>query len=374
MLMYAVLEARQVMHVRMILFPLLWALVLGSAVGADPPGAPYPHSKVVTKLTWDPAVVRIGQGDGGRDGVGDNWPTTWGDDGSLYVSYGDGPGFKKRGGQFFTLGFAKITGDPPVIRADDIPSDADTPVGWGNKGIKSSGQVMVDRVIYMFVRNYQVNGDYRHSRLAWSKNHQKNWSWVDWHFTDTFGCPEFVQFGPNYAGSRDNYVYIASQANNDAYAFSPDIVMARVPKNKIADRAAYRFYSGLDGKGAPAWSTDIRARQPVFTDPKGTQRISLGYNKALKRYILTSSHQVGQGPHNASLGVFEAPEPWGPWSTVYYDDHWSGSDRTYHHRFPTKWMSPDGKTMWLLYSGLGGNNYAFILKKATLDLAPGAVH
>ena len=26
--------------------------------------------------------------------------------------------------------------------------------------------------------------------------------------------------------------------------------------------------------------------------------------------------------------------------------------RTYHHKFPTKWMSTDGKEMWLLYSGL----------------------
>ena len=57
---------------------------------------------------------------------------------------------------------------------------------------------------------------------------------------------------------------------------------------------------------------------------------------------------------------------------MYYDDHWAGNERVYHHKFPTKWMSPDGKTMWLLYSGLGGNNYAFILRKATLDLAAGA--
>jgi hypothetical protein len=100
-------------------------------------------------------------------------------------------------------------------------------------------------------------------------------------------------------------------------------------------------------------------------------RISLTYNAALKRYFLTASHRVGEGPHNASLGVFDAPEPWGPWTTVYYDDHWSGNDRTYHHKFPTKWMSADGKTMWLLYSGLGGNNYGFILKRATLQLAHG---
>jgi hypothetical protein len=33
-------------------------------------------------------------------------------------------------------------------------------------------------------------------------------------------------------------------------------------------------------------------------------------------------------------------------------------------------MSGDGKTMWLLYSGLNGYNYAFILRKAMLDVTP----
>lgn len=334
--------------------------------------APYAQSKIVTKLTWDSGVVRIGSGDSGKDGVGDNWPITWADDGNLYTSYGDGPGFSRVPKRELTLGFAKITGDPATITPEDISSDADTPAGGGKSGIKSSGLLMVDRVLWMFVRNYRVDGDYRHSRLAWSGNYGKNWTWTDWYFSDTFGCPEFVQFGPNYAGARDRYVYIVSQANNDAYDYSPDIVMARVPKDKLADRSAYRFFSGLDARGAPAWSADIGDSKPIFTDPRGTQRISLTYNAAIKRYIMTASHRVGEGPHNASLGVFDAPELWGPWTTIYYDDHWSGNDRTYHHKFPTKWMSADGKTMWLLYSGLGGNNYAFCLRKATLELAPRA--
>ena len=100
-------------------------------------------------------------------------------------------------------------------------------------------------------------------------------------------------------------------------------------------------------------------------------RVSVTYNPALHRYIMTSSHRVGDGPHNASLGVFEAREPWGPWRTVYYEDHFAGNDPVYHLKFPTKWMSSDGRSMWLLYSGLGGNN-EFVLRKATLDLGSGA--
>jgi hypothetical protein len=265
-----------------------------------------------------------------------------------------------------------MKGDPPAVVAEDILSNADTPGGGGPKGVKSSGLLMVDRVIWMFARNYIVDGNYRHSRLAWSKDYEKTWTWADWHFSDTFGCPEFIQFGPNYKGARDGYVYVVSQANDDAYEYSPDVVMARVPKDKVADRNAYQFFAGLEAKGTPSWKSDIGARKPIFTDQRGVMRVSVEYNAALKRYIMTASHRVGQGPHNPSLGVFEAPEPWGPWTTVYYDDHFAGNDRVYHLKFPSKWMSDDGKSMWLLYSGLGGNNYAFILRKATLELAPGA--
>jgi hypothetical protein len=355
----------------LVLLTLLCAMIAAAADVAG--GAPYPPSKTITKMTWDSNIVRIGApGNGGKDGAGDNWAISWADDGNLYTTYGDGPGFNRVPKVEMTIGFARIKGDPPAIVAEDILSNADTPGGGGQKGIKSSGLLMADRTLWMFVRNYKVDGDYLHSRLAWSKDYEKTWTWADWYFSKTFGCPEFVQFGPNYKGARDAYVYVVSQANDDAYEYSPDVVMARVPKDKVSDRSAYRFFAGLDAKGKPLWSADISDRKPIFTDGRGVMRISLTYNLALKRYIMTASHKVGEGPHNPSLGVFEAPEPWGPWSTVYYDDHWAGNDRVYHHKFPTKWMSPDGKTMWLLYSGLGGNNYAFILRKATLDLAPGA--
>jgi hypothetical protein len=48
--------------------------------------------------------------------------------------------------------------------------------------------------------------------------------------------------------------------------------------------------------------------------------------------------------------VFDAPEPCGPWTTVYYADRWN-EGWTIHQRFHTKWMSGDGRTMWLVFSG-----------------------
>jgi hypothetical protein len=226
---------------------------------------------------------------------------------------------------------------------------------------------MVDGILYVFVRNYRPDDtdDFTNARLAWSQDTGKTFNWAEWHFSNTFGCPEFIQFGPNYSGARDEYVYVVSQDNDDAYRYDECIVMARVRKDMVLDRPAYDFFAGKDKYGKPLWNRDIEKRMPVFYDPAGTQRISISYNKGLKRYFLTTSHQPkgDTRTHTAALGIFEATEPWGDWFTVYYDDHWSGNCRTYHHRFPVKWISCDGMEMWLLFSGLDCGYYDFCLRK-----------
>jgi len=344
---------------------LLLSITHLSIAGID---APYPPSSLVSELKWSPTVVKMK-----CYANGDNWPISWIHDDSQLTAFCDGKGFSK-GDPDLSLGFAWIHGDPPDFRAENIRSDADTPTGWGAKGIKASDMIAVDDVLYMFVRNYKPPGsdDFTNSRLACSTNFGVSWMWANWHFSDTFGCPAFVQFGKNYQGARAEYVYIASQANDSAYCYSPDIVLARVNKSAVMNRNKYTFFGGIKNSQA-IWFKNIAKRKPIFTDPKGTQRIAITYNAGLGRYILTSSHLTGKkATHTAALGVFEAPEPWGPWSTIYYDDHWSVRDgkdcRTYHHRFPAKWISANGKIMWLLYSGLDCDLYSFCVKKVVLEI------
>lgn len=329
---------------------------------------PYPRSSLIPEITWDDEILKSGHRSG------DNWPIAWIDDDLQITSYGDGGGFSDRDPEL-TLGFARVYGDPPDHRFEDIDTDADIVAGYGRKGIKSSGMLAVEGTLYLWVRNFIPDGDpenYQHARLAWSDDLGITWTWADWTFSQTFGCPAFVQFGKNYGGARDEYVYVISQANDDAYAYDPDVVLARVPKQRVAVRASYEFYTGLECAGDPIWSSTIANAAPIFTDPNGTQRVSMTYNAPLNRYLLVTSHYppgCEMDTHSAALGIFDAPEPWGPWTTVEYDARWSANLRTYHHRIPPKWISENGTSFWLLYSGLDASIYDFCLKQAHLKLA-----
>lgn len=326
-------------------------------------GQPYPQSQIIRELQWEEQVHKI------TWCSGDNWPITWVNDTLQISSYGDGDGFDNKNPDL-SLGFSYIIGDPPNHYGMDIRSNIDTPEGGGSEGIKTSGIIMIENTLYIFVRNYKPGNsdDFTNSRLAWSEDSGKTFQWADWHFSNTFGCPDFIQFGPNYTHAMDDFVYIVSQDNDNAYQYTPDIVLARVSKKSLIDRDTYEFYAGKDQNNNPEWSVYVNDRKSIFYNAEGTQRISVSFHPVYKRFILVTSHQPegDNRTHTAALGVFESEFPWGDWHTVYYNDQWSGQCRTYHHKFPVKWMREDGKEMWLLFSGLDCGYYHFCLRKAKI--------
>ena len=52
----------------------------------------------------------------------------------------------------------------------------------------------------------------------------------------------------------------------------------------------------------------------------------------------------------AHLGIFDAPTPWGPWSVVDYIADWGAPENRFAPNIPSKWISDDGTTFYLLYS------------------------
>ena len=314
-------------------------------------GAPYPPSPVIKKIAWAPADEIIRRASGS-----DNWPITWADDDNQYTAYGDGWGFEPKTKEKLSLGIAKITGSPPDFSGTNIRTESGERTGQGAKGAKASGMLMVDGVLYMLVRN---TGN---SQLAWSTDHGESWTWGNWKFKAGFGAPTFLNFGRNYAGAPDEFIYIYSHDSDSAYEPADRMVMARAAKNEIRNRGSYKFFKGLDGSGRPVWTEYISERGAVFVNPGKCYRSGISYNAGLKRYLWC---QTIYGPDDmrakGGIGIFDAPQPWGPWTTAYYTQDWDvGPGET--SSLPTKWISTDGKTCHLLFSG----DDCFSVRKAVL--------
>jgi len=300
-------------------------------------------------MEWAPAsgIVRLAEGS-------DNWPMTWGDDDNLYTAYGDGWGFDPPVPDKLSLGFAVVSGTPPSHSGTNIRSATGEQTGDGESGMKASGMLMIEGVLFMLVRNAG------NAVLAWSDDHAETWTWSDWRFTTSFGHPLFVNYGRNYQGARDGYVYVFSHDHDSAYEPADRMVLARVPAERITEQEAYEFFQGLDSEDRPLWTSDVSLRGAVFTHEGRCYRSGITYNAALGRYLWW---QVL--PDRDGLGIYDAPEPWGPWTTVYYNETWDTAPGE-RGEFPTKWMSADGLTLHLVFSG----DDAFSVREARLRPTP----
>jgi CubicO group peptidase (beta-lactamase class C family) len=317
-------------------------LVVAAAEDARTSGArraPYPPSPVIKSVKWAPALSIVRKAKGG-----DNWPITWADDGHLYTAYGDGNGFEPGIREKLSLGFARVEGGPADFAGANIRSESGEQTGDGKAGKKCSGMLMVDGVLYMWARNAG------NSRLAWSADHGKTWEWANWTFTTSFGCPTFLNFARDYAGARDDYVYVYSHDNGDAYVPADRMVLARVPQSHIREQGSYEYFEGRDALSKPLWTADIARRGAVFRHEAACYRSGITYNAGLKRFLWCQILPGGDPRFRGGFGIYDAPEPWGPWSTAYFTTVWDvGPGET--SCFPTKWISADGKTLHLVFSG-----------------------
>jgi hypothetical protein len=123
--------------------------------------------------------------------------------------------------------------------------------------------------------------------------------------------------------------------------------------------------------GRPVWTTDVRRPGAVFTNADGWLRSAMTYNAGLGRYRWWQQVPQPKGHKDrgdtrfeGGFGVYDAPEPWGPWTTAHFTPQWDVGPGE-HGDFPAKWISPDGKTAHLVFSG----DDAFSVRRAMFHLA-----
>jgi Domain of unknown function (DUF4185) len=335
----------------------LLAMVFTPVVSAFAETAPYPKSSVISGITFNWATHdRRARGS-------DNWPVTWADNDHQYTSWGDGGGFGGTDDQGrVSLGVARIEGSANAYTGHNV---------WGGYrannaarfGGKSYGIISIGGVLYKWVSPGSDAANYEEARLYRSTNHGASWSAAGWRFQQRDGIilPTFLQFGKDYQGARDDYVYVYASHLKDGSSLAVqkpgEIALMRVPKRRIMDRAAYEFFAGVDPKGNPKWTAALSQRKPVFADANGVGwTVSVSYNPGLRRYLLTTEHATsGEG----NIGIFDAPSPWGPWTTVLYQrgfgtPHIEAS--TFFWNFSGKWLSADGKSFTMIFTGVDEND------------------
>jgi hypothetical protein len=131
----------------------------------------------------------------------------------------------------------------------------------------------------------------------------------------------------------------------------------------VLQRDAYEFFAGLDERGRPKWTHDEKQMQSVFTDHNvkaATSLESASYIPGIKRYIATA-----QGPYIGQTSFYDAPQPWGPWTTISYNNidpltgagGWAnlgkagGGSLGVH--IVNAWTSKDGLSLWMTFSSDG---------------------
>jgi hypothetical protein len=362
---------------------------------ATPTGDPaFCPSRVIAEMTWNWST-----GFNQQDGS-DLWSNTWGADGHTYLFFGDGGGFfgtDSLGRASFGIG--ELTGSAPAAgTAPSITtSNAINVYGGENATHASTINGKANSIIAVGSNFYALGGIWRsgeggpsggpnHYEMIYSNGNPYSWqsNFSNWYFcsdgspgisnTNLLGfCPiSFVNFGAGNAGAIDTYVYLLGATTENFIGNGGSCActyLARVPNNQLLTESAYQVFNGVNAAGVAQWIPWVPSSNithPIFVD-NGPRPMPIGkivYNSVLKRFIA-----MGQGGFVNQVAFYDAPNPWGPFTSIgYYNSNldnsggWGnlgstsftgGHGDSLGINFFNGWTSSNGLTMWATFSSDG---------------------
>lgn len=351
---------------------------------APPPdGCPFPPSAVVTDVLFTGRYANYTSAD--------TWYPSWASDGHLYSPWTDGrihgkytrrtkPECHSSGSAKARTGQARIEGDHPLELTvislgtrvgSALPYQGRYPCGsLVHDGVWYHGSYALNPAPYGL--NWPIMGPFPGFRI--SKDFGKTWQDSphtcapgDALFPEPaqlngpvkLGAPHFVDFGKNMQHSPDGKAYLVAHGStepdledrkaNVSWVSGDEIYLCRVTPSPetINEESAYEYFAGHTPAGRAIWSPDFADLRPIAAWDNHAGCVTMTYVAPLKRYLMC----ITDGwPTVATMDTYilESEQITGPWRMVTYMPKFG--PMAYFVNIPSKFISDDGRSMWLCYS------------------------
>jgi hypothetical protein len=337
---------------------------------------------------------------------GDTWYPSWASNGNLYSPWTDGnvngveslsfstaglhltlsklpPGLKA------TTGYATMVGDDPLhLQIIDAGVHRDDPAPY--QGRYPCGSLVYNGVWYYgtyLVMDTdgdpatELNWDLAGSFVGYRYSTDYGKTWHESPHTPSnplfaeqakpgepvkIGAPHFVDFGKNMQYSPDGKAYLVAHGalksdphprpGNLSWITGDQIYMARVKPSirNMNDKSKYEFFAGNNASGRPVWTHDFSRIKPLLDWNNNMGSVTMTYDAPLKKYLMTITNG-GNTVSRFHTYILESAEITGPWKLVTYMHNFG--EQAYFVNIPSKFISADGKTAWMIYSSNFTNGY-----------------
>lgn len=314
-------------------------------------------------------------------------------------------------GNMAHTGHAVIKGDDPLRLTIENTSPPKPASAWPYQGRYPAGSLVHDGIWYYGTYCLGPAGRHKHNGFTWNWpnlgpmpgfqiSRDLGNTWVDSPHTPAkplfpepaqhlgpvkMGAPHFVDFGRNMEHSPDGKAYLVAmgavkddplprpcikpspEGSERPFVIDPDctyrdfehgnlswisadqIYLARVTPSPqtINDLKSYEFFAGHDDRGMPRWSSDFSEIRPLIEWNNHMGCVTATWVPGLQKYLMCVTDGWPSVSRMDSY-ILEADELTGPWRMVSYLKDFG--QQAYFLNFPSKFLSDDGRTLWLCYS------------------------